>query len=117
MMEAIERFYNEKLNIGKCAVCNKETDTVVACSTCGGICFEYCQDCIQSGFEPYSALVGMGLYSNEMSKQYRENILIPSLKFHNKTIEQFDEDVKEEEEAFIQFMKDFKSEPIKDDEF
>ena len=52
-----------------------------------------------------------------MSKQYRENILTPSLEFHHKTIEQFDADVKEEEEAFIQFMKGLKSEPIKDDEF
>lgn len=96
--------------MGKCVVCNKGTETVVACSTCGGLCFEYCQDCIQAGLEPYIALVGMGLYSDEMNNQYRENILIPSLKFHNKTIEQFDADVKAEEEAYIQFMKNYKSE-------
>ena len=42
---------------GKCAVCGKEGEVFVACSTCGAISFAYCEDCLNIGAEPYGALV------------------------------------------------------------
>lgn len=80
--------------MSKCDVCGKETETTACCSSCGGISFAYCDECLNAGREPYDALVGMCMYFNEISRSYREKILLPSLKFFGKTVEQFDEDVR-----------------------
>lgn len=79
--------------MGKCDVCGKETETFVACSSCGGVSFAYCAECLNKGLEPYDALVGMGLYFDEISEEYKEQILLPSLKFYGKTPAEFDKDV------------------------
>ena len=81
--------------MSKCDVCGKETNTVVCCSSCGAISFAYCEECLNVGREPYDALVGMGLTSDCINKTYKEQILLPSLKFFGKTIEQFDADVEQ----------------------
>lgn len=91
--------------MGKCDVCGKEAETVVCCSSCGAISFAYCQECLNSGREPYDALVGMGLYSDEVSKAYRSQILLPSLNFHGKTIEEFDADVKRLDDAYYDWLQ------------
>ena len=77
----------------KCDVCGKETNTIVCSSTCGAISLAYCEDCLRNGIEPYDALVGMGLYYADINETYKQQILDPSLKFHDKTREQFDNDV------------------------
>ena len=79
--------------MGKCDVCGKEAETFVACSSCGAISFAYCSECLNRGLEPYDALVGMGLTSDVINKSYKEQILLPSLRFHGKTVEEFDADV------------------------
>lgn len=79
--------------MSKCDVCGKEANTIVCSSTCGAISFAYCEECLMSGIEPYDALVGMGLYYADINKTYKQNILDPSLKFHGKTRERFDNDV------------------------
>lgn len=79
--------------MGKCDVCGKETETFVASSSCGGVSFAYCAECLGEGIEPYDALVGMGLIYDCISKSYREKILIPSLNFFGKTVEEFNTDV------------------------
>ena len=79
--------------IGKCDVCGKETEVQPACSSCGGVSFAYCMECLCLGREPYDALVGMGLISDCINPQYKEKILMPSLQFHGKTVEDFDTDV------------------------
>lgn len=89
---------------GKCAVCGKEAEVLVCCSTCGGISFAYCNECLNAGREPYDALVGMGIYVAEMSDCFKESILLPSLKFHNKTTKEFDEDVDKDLDAYYNYM-------------
>lgn len=79
--------------MGKCDVCGKEAETVVCCSSCGAISFAYCQECLNTGREPYDALIGMGLTSDIFNKSYKQQILLPSLRFFGKTIEEFDVDV------------------------
>lgn len=78
---------------GKCDVCGKTTEVNVCCSSCGAISFAYCKDCFDSFLEPYDALVGMLLTYDEINENYREQVLLPSLKFHNKTVEEFNSDV------------------------
>lgn len=93
--------------MGKCQVCGKqEPNTQVASSACGAISFCYCQDCLSKDLEPYSALVGMGLNSTKLSQKFKDKVLIPSLQFHNKTIEQFDEDVNKLEASYQDYINE-----------
>ncbi len=83
------------LEKGICAVCGKESEyTHVCCSACGATSYRYCLQCLNAGIEPYSALVGMDLYYDQVNDNFKDYILNPSLKFHNKTVEQFNADVK-----------------------
>lgn len=92
--------------MSKCNVCGKETNTTVCCSTCGAISFAYCADCLRAGIEPYDALVGMGLYYADFNKTYKQQILDPSLRFHNKTNEQFDEDVQAQDDDYRAWLEE-----------
>lgn len=91
--------------MGKCDVCGKETETFVVCSSCGGISFAYCAECLRAYREPYNALVGMGLTSDFMNQTYKQKVLIPSLKFHGKTIEEFNADVKKADEEYYNWLQ------------
>lgn len=91
--------------MGKCGVCGKEAETFVACSSCGAISFAYCAECLNGGREPYDALVGMGLTSDMINKSYKEQILLPSLRFHGKTMEEFDADVEKEEQEYYDWLQ------------
>lgn len=80
--------------MGKCDVCGRDNVEIHVCSSStGGVSFAYCPRCLQSGYEPYSALVGMGLFWADINKTYKQQILIPSLNFYGKTKEDFDNDV------------------------
>ena len=89
----------------KCDVCDKEAETVVCCSSCGAVSYAYCRECLNAGREPYSALVGMGLPSDCINKTYKQQILLPSLKFFGKTIEEFDADVEKMDEEMKEYFK------------
>ena len=91
--------------MGKCDVCGKEAETVVCCSSCGAISFAYCQECLNSGREPYDALVGMGLTSDMINKSYKQQILLPSLQFFGKTIEEFDADVEKADAEYYDWLQ------------
>ena len=91
--------------MGKCDVCGKETETVVCCSSCGAISFAYCQECLNNGREPYDALVGMGLTSDIINKSYKEQILLPSLRFFGKTLEEFDADVEKMDAEYYDWLQ------------
>lgn len=91
--------------MGKCDVCGKETEVIVVCSTCGAISFAYCYECLNAGREPYDALVGMGITSDYMNKTYKQHILMPSLQFHGKTLEEFDTDVIKMDEEYYDWLQ------------
>lgn len=96
--------------MSKCDVCGKETETMVCCSSCGAVSFAYCRECLNAGREPYDALVGMGLYYADINKTYREQILMPSLQFYGKTVEQFDADVEKDDEDYRKWCEEHKDE-------
>ena len=91
--------------MSKCDVCGKETETFVACSSCGGISFAYCAECLNAYREPYNILVSMGLTSDCMNHVYKQQVLLPSLKFHGKTIEEFDADVEKMDEEYYDWLQ------------
>lgn len=102
--------------MGKCDVCGKEANTKVCASTCGAISFAYCDECLNAGREPYHALVGMGIPYRYLSKQFREKILLPSLIFFGKTIEQFNTDIDKADEEFRQWCTEHKDEEQENEE-
>lgn len=77
----------------KCDVCNEIKHVINCSSSCNGLSFNYCTTCLNSGLEPYSALVNMGLFFADINNSYKKKILIPSLKFFGKSIDDFDSDV------------------------
>ena len=91
--------------MGKCDVCGKEAEVFVISSSCGAISFAYCRECLLACREPYDALVGMGLISDCMNKTYKEQILLPSLKFHGKTLAEFDADVRQLDNDYYDWLQ------------
>ena len=91
--------------MSKCDVCGKETKVYTSCSACGAISYAYCADCLRMSIEPYDALVGMGLFVDEIAKDFKKDILLPSLKFHGKTIEEFNDDVKQFWDSYFDFLQ------------
>lgn len=80
--------------MGKCDVCGQDNVEVYVCSSsCGPVSFAYCDRCLKFGYEPYSALIAMGLFWADINQSYREKILKPSLTFYGKTKDDFDTDV------------------------
>ena len=90
--------------ISKCEVCGEETEVIVVCSTCGAISSAYCHRCLENGYEPYDNLVGMGLTSDEICDDFKQEILLPSLKFLGKTLQQFDKDVQNLNEEYMDWI-------------
>jgi hypothetical protein len=91
--------------MGKCDVCGKEAETFVASSSCGGISFAYCAECLSVYREPYDALVGMGLTSDCMNQTYKQKVLIPSLNFHGKTVAEFNADVEKADAEYYDWLQ------------
>ena len=91
--------------MGKCDVCGKEAETFVASSSCGAVSFSYCHECLSLGREPYDALVGMGLPSYCLNKTYKQKILLPSLRFFGKTIEEFDADIEKMDQEYYDWLQ------------
>ena len=103
--------------MSQCNVCKKEAKTTVCCSACGAISFAYCNECLEAGFEPYSALVGMGMHYEDISKSFKHAILDPSLKFYKKTVEQFNADVKQLDDDYAEYCRERAAEEISTEEF
>lgn len=97
-------------------MCGRESNTMVCSSTCGAVSFVYCEECLMSGIEPYDALIGMGLYYADINKTYKQQILDPSLRFHGKTIEQFDADVQAQDDDYRAWLEECKKRKENDKE-
>lgn len=96
--------------MSKCDVCGKETAIVVCASSCGAVSFAYCEECLKANREPYDALVGMGIPYEYLNTAFREQILLPSLKFFGKTVEQFNADIKKMDEDFYKWCREHENE-------
>ena len=79
----------------KCCVCNKESNDIREIkSTLNNDIKSYCSNCLFYGLEPYDDLVNFGWEYEMFNSQYKNKILNPTLSFNQKTIEQFNTDVK-----------------------
>lgn len=103
----------EHQRIDKCEVCGA-TDVlgVVVCSTFGAHSFACCEACLVVDKEPYRAIVNYiscaGHWPQDINPMYQREVR-RQLKLHNKTEEEFRNDVEEaiaeEQAAMIEYYK------------
>ena len=103
----------EHQRIDKCEVCGA-TDVlgVVVCSTFGAHSFACCEACLEVDKEPYDAIVSYiscaGHWPQDINSMYQREVR-RQLKLHNKTEEEFRNDVEEaiaeEQAAMIEYYK------------
>lgn len=89
----------------QCKVCGRSgADVTEHKSTLSKNITNYCMDCLLSGREPYDDLVSFGWEWNMFNKTFQQKIILPTLAFNNKTVQQFNEDVRkkrDEENATV----------------
>lgn len=79
-----------------CDVCGRAgSDVTELASTLGKKKTNYCLDCLISGREPYEELINFGWEYRMFSRSYQQKILLPTLAFNNKTVLQFNEEVRQ----------------------
>jgi hypothetical protein len=83
----------------KCCVCDKTVGNISEYKSINGNKLPYCMDCWYSYRESYDELVNFGWEADYFAKTFKQKTLIPSLQFKNKTIEQFNTDVKKKLES------------------
>ena len=103
----------EHQRIAKCEVCGAiDVLGVVVCSTFGAHSFACCEACLAVDKEPYGAIVNYiscaGHWPQDINKIYQREVR-RQLKLHNKTEEEFRNDVEEaiaeEQAAMIEYYK------------
>lgn len=79
----------------QCKVCGRSgSDVTEHKSTLSKDTVPYCMDCLLSGREPYDDLVSFGWEWTMFNKTFQQKIILPTLAFNNKTVQQFNEDVR-----------------------
>ena len=79
----------------QCKVCGRSgSDVTEYKSTLSKDMVSYCMDCLISGREPYDDLVSFGWEWSMFNKTFQQKIILPTLAFNNKTVQQFNEDVR-----------------------
>lgn len=82
----------------KCCVCGSEKDIHVCSSRFAPMSSAYCEDCLRQGKENYNILVSYYSCAGEKMEDFNEgyrNEAIRQLQMHDKTIEQFELDLKQ----------------------
>lgn len=96
----------------KCAGCKKAEGITVVCSMFGATSFALCDKCLKEGREDYRNMVNYiscaGHWPQDINDLYQEEVR-RQLKLHNKTEEEFRNDVEEaiaeEQAAMIEYYK------------
>lgn len=96
----------------KCAGCKKAEGITVVCSMFGATSFALCDKCLKEGREDYRNMVNYiscaGHWPQDINDIYQEEVR-RQLKLHNKTEEEFRNDVEEaiaeEQAAMIEYYK------------
>ena len=79
----------------QCKVCGRSgSDVAEYKSTLSKDIIPYCMDCLLSGREPYDDLVSFGWEWSMFNKTFQQKVILPTLAFNNKTVQQFNEDVR-----------------------
>ena len=87
----------ELINLEKCDVCRaKNVKGIVACSMFGAYSGSWCEKCLREGRDSYSQMVSYiaaaGVWPDDINEIYQQEVR-RQLKLHNKTEEEFINDV------------------------
>lgn len=82
-----------------CCVCGQQSNCHSIKSTCSNNVLDYCVNCIRQGYENYDELVNYGFTFDTFNNKFREVVVIPTLRYYNKTKEQFNADVESRKET------------------
>jgi hypothetical protein len=77
----------------KCCVCGKPATN--SCCTLTPTTRSYCDECLEKGIVPYGELLSLGLYFDEIDEDIVNSVVIPSLEYWEKSIEEFNYDISE----------------------
>lgn len=75
----------------RCCICGKPA--TMSCCSFNNMSRAYCDDCMDTGIIPYSDLVGMCMYTDDFNEEVMENIVLPTLDYFEKSVEEFNKDV------------------------
>ena len=78
-----------------CCVCRQQSNCYQIKSTCSNNVLDYCVNCIRQGYENYEELINYGFEFETFSSKFRDIVVIPTLRYYNKTVEQFNTDVED----------------------
>ena len=83
------------MSLSKCCVCGQKNYCLTVKSTCSDKLLDYCAACVSQRYENYDELVNYGFPFELFNKQFQEKVVIPTLRYYNKTVEQFNRDVED----------------------
>ena len=92
-----------------CCVCNSEENVHVVSSMFGPMSDAYCMECVNKGKDKYEYMVAYySLGGTKMSdfNEHFQKIAIIQCELHNKTIEEFEKDLKKSEEDFMKYYEE-----------
>lgn len=88
--------FEKHAHSGKCDVCGKETQVVIAASSMGPVSLSYCEDCLGAGAEPYEFMASYiscaGNWPEDISPEAQTRVR-SILSYLGKTEEEFSRDV------------------------
>ena len=83
------------MEIRTCCVCGQQSNCYQIKSTCSNSVLDYCVNCIRQRYENYEELINYGFTFETFSSKFRDIVVIPTLRYYNKTVEQFNIDVED----------------------
>lgn len=86
------------MELKTCCVCGQQANCYPIKSICSDNMLYFCVNCTRQGYENYDELVNYGFTFDTFSTKFREKIVIPTLRYYNKTKEQFNADVESRKE-------------------
>lgn len=86
----------------KCDVCGNEYEKINVLKNLTQEERNYCDACLIAGVEVYEDLVGFGWPYDLFSDSYKRKIIFPTLQYNNKTVEQFNEEVRRKRDEKIE---------------
>ncbi len=81
--------------LSECVVCKQQASCIEVKSTCSNKILNYCTACLSNGYECYEELVQYGFTYECFNNTFIQKVVKPTLRYYNKTKEQFDNDVEQ----------------------
>ena len=85
--------------MSKCCICGSTDNLHKLKCTVNKEIYSYCINCLRQGIEKYDDLVAFGWKHYMYHEQFRKKVVFPTLRYYNKTVEEFNADVERHQEV------------------